>query len=248
MEEELKKGEEMVGDLDKGQDAKVATGGVAFDVTLDDKSSNLAVPPRRLPPLQAKRPSKAVSSGSAKKEKRKSSRQNEATQSDDAVSYTADEKKLIAGILHDDFMNERRQKARKMQNWKIAKKAEDETTDEQQSDRTDATAVEEVTYTADEKELIAGILHDDFINERKRKARKLQNWKLAKKAEDEKTDEQKDVRTEASAEVKDAKVTYTQSEDQLIAEIMREDFLAERKVKAKRCQTSRYNQDNMGNG
>ncbi|WAR26424.1 hypothetical protein MAR_012128, partial [Mya arenaria] len=105
-----------------------------------------------------------------------------------------------------------------------------------------------VTYTADEKELIAGILHDDFINERKRKARKLQNWKLAKKAEDEKTDEQKDVRTEASAEVKDAKVTYTQSEDQLIAEIMREDFLAERKVKAKRCQTSRYNQDNMGNG
>ncbi|WAR08489.1 hypothetical protein MAR_018447 [Mya arenaria] len=181
MEEELKKGEEMVSYLDRGQDAKVAISGVAFDVTFDDKPSNLAVTPRRLPPLQTKGSSNAVSSGPAKKKTRKTTRQSEASQSDDVVIYTASEKELIAGILHDDFINERKQRARKLQNWKLARKAEDERTDEQHDDRTDASAVEE----------------------------------------------------------------DTKSEDQLIAEIMREDFLAERKARARRCQTRRCNQDNM---
>ncbi|XP_052809398.1 uncharacterized protein LOC128237858 [Mya arenaria] len=239
MEEELKKGEEMVSYLDRGQDAKVAISGVAFDVTFDDKPSNLAVTPRRLPPLQTKGSSNAVSSGPAKKKTRKTTRQSEASQSDDVVIYTASEKELIAGILHDDFINERKQRARKLQNWKLARKAEDERTDEQHDDRTDASAVEEdtkVTYTASEKELIAGILHDDFIKERKQKSRKLQNWKLARKAEDEKTDEQHDDRTDASAVEEDTKVTYTASEKELIAGILHDDFIKERKQKARKLQ------------
>ncbi|WAR26614.1 hypothetical protein MAR_012320 [Mya arenaria] len=63
------------------------------------------------------------------------------------------------------------------------------------------------------------------------------------KAEDTEKDNLQDDRTEATAVEEDAK-----SEDQLIAEIMREDFLAERKAKARRCLARRCNQDTMDNG
>ncbi|WAR25730.1 hypothetical protein MAR_011434 [Mya arenaria] len=80
MEEELKKGEEMVGDIDKDQDAKVATGGVAFDVTLDDKPFNTTTTKGG-----------TVSTGPAKKKTRNTTRQSEASQPDDAIRHSRNE-------------------------------------------------------------------------------------------------------------------------------------------------------------
>ncbi|WAR02435.1 hypothetical protein MAR_008993, partial [Mya arenaria] len=97
-----------------------------------------------------------------------------------------------------------------------------------------------VSYSLAEKELMTAIMRDDFLNERKVKARRFQNRKLIEDAVTTESDNETPARPEDDGEFR---ITYTGEEDQLMAEILRDDFLSERRARARKCQRRGAAQD-----